>query len=72
VLSLGETYGEITPSSEGLRLFVFGSIDAAIKDDQVGVEIYDRSRFLTITGHAQRDQGGAPNAGATDDGRGDC
>jgi hypothetical protein len=50
VVSLGETYAEISPSGTGIRLFAKGKVDGAIKFDPAHVEIYGRKRYLTITG----------------------
>jgi primase-polymerase (primpol)-like protein len=47
---LGETYGEITPSRTGIRLFARGKLPAAIKYDPAKVEVYSYGRFLTVTG----------------------
>lgn len=50
VVDLAETYCEVTPSETGLRILVEGKIAAALKRDAVGVEMYGRGRYLTITG----------------------
>ncbi|MGJ3264311.1 MAG: AAA family ATPase [Salinarimonas sp.] len=50
IIDLGETYAEVSPSGRGLRLLAIGKVDAALKADRAGVEIYGRSRFVTITG----------------------
>lgn len=49
VLALAETYAEISPSGTGIRMFVRGKIDKAIKSDVARVEIYGAQRYLTIT-----------------------
>jgi hypothetical protein len=49
IIDLGETYAEISPSGEGLRLIAHGTIDNAHKCDPAGVEIYFKQRYLTIT-----------------------
>lgn len=51
VLALAETYAEISPSGTGVRMFVRGKIDKAIKSDVARVEIYGAQRYLTITGN---------------------
>ncbi|HWE19669.1 MAG TPA: hypothetical protein VG758_21210 [Hyphomicrobiaceae bacterium] len=58
VLALGETYAEVSPSGEGVRLFMLGKYEGGvIKKDALGVEVYTWGRYLTVTG----DQvGGAP------------
>lgn len=51
VLSYGETYGELSPSKKGIRLFVLGKYAGGlIKNDGVGVEVYTELRYLTVTG----------------------
>lgn len=50
IVSLGETYWEVTPSGRGIRAFVRGKIPDAIKRDKLGVEMYAERRYLTITG----------------------
>jgi hypothetical protein len=50
VLSYAETYAERSPSGEGIRFFARGRIDKALKDDDAGVEVYSRGRYLTVTG----------------------
>ena len=50
VIEYGETYAEISPSGEGIRIFARGKIDAALKDDKVGIEVYGTGRYLTVTG----------------------
>jgi len=50
VADLAETYCEVTPSETGLRLIVEGKIASALKRDPVGVEMYGKGRYLTITG----------------------
>jgi primase-polymerase (primpol)-like protein len=51
IVSLAETYCEVSPSGRGLRLIARGKVDRAIKNDQAHVEIYRDSRYLTITGN---------------------
>jgi primase-polymerase (primpol)-like protein len=50
IVALNETYVEVSPSGEGLRLISAGKEDKAIKFDPAQVEIYGTSRYLTITG----------------------
>jgi hypothetical protein len=42
------SYTELSPSGTGLHIIVRGSITAAAKRN--GVEVYDRSRYFTVTG----------------------
>lgn len=49
-----DTYSEISPSGEGIRLFVLhGKIISArkLKVDGKSREIYSSGRYLTVTGH---------------------
>ncbi len=50
IIDLAETYCEVSPSGNGLRLLGLGKIEAAIKRDAIGVEVYPKQRYLTITG----------------------
>lgn len=45
-----ETYCEVSPSGEGIRMIARGKIDKAYKDDKAQVEIYADARYVTITG----------------------
>ena len=50
IVALNETYIEVSPSGAGLRLLWLGEIPSATKADAMQVEIYDRGRYVTITG----------------------
>ncbi|MCW6506971.1 hypothetical protein [Lichenifustis flavocetrariae] len=50
IIALGETYGEVSPSGCGIRLFAEGKVASALKFDPAGVEIYGTGRYLTVTG----------------------
>lgn len=50
-ISYAETYAEISPSGEGIRIFALGKVEKALKDDVSGVEVYGTGRYLTVTGH---------------------
>jgi hypothetical protein len=50
VIGYAESYTEISPSGEGIRGFVLGKVQKALKDDKLGVELYGNGRFLTVTG----------------------
>ena len=50
VLAYDETYAEVSPSGEGIRLFARGRVDRALKEDASGVEVYASGRYLTVTG----------------------
>ncbi|MHB2208650.1 AAA family ATPase [Methylobacterium sp. CM6257] len=49
VVDFAETYTEISPSGEGLRLIVKGKANCVV-NHPAGVEIYADGRYLTITG----------------------
>lgn len=44
------TYAEISPSGTGVKIFGTGTLPAAIKNDEDGVEAYSTGRFFTVTG----------------------
>lgn len=46
-----QTYTEITPSGKGLRFFATGTLPPGGRK-RGNIELYDRDRFLTVTGHA--------------------
>jgi hypothetical protein len=50
IVSLGETYCEISPSGRGLRFFWDGKIDQALVHKPAQIEVYGRGRYLTVTG----------------------
>jgi hypothetical protein len=58
IIGYGESYAEVSPSGEGIRIFVRGKIEKALKDDVLGVDIYGTGRYLTVTGNKI---GGAPD-----------
>jgi len=49
ILQRLDTYSEISPSDTGIRFFCRGTLPGTGKAKD-GVELYDRGRFLTITG----------------------
>ena len=48
------TYIEHSPSGNGLRIFVKGTLTQGCKKRCEGLEVYDNLRFLTITGQLVR------------------
>ncbi|WP_041299977.1 YfjI family protein [Hyphomicrobium sp. MC1] len=48
-IELGETYGEISPSGEGVHLLALGKAPT-IKRDDIRVEVYTAGRYFTFTG----------------------
>lgn len=51
IVGFNETYCEISPSGTGLRFFAEGTLEAAVKNDKMQVEIYCDGRYLTVTGN---------------------
>src|SRR5262249_50058204 len=49
IIALLWSYTEITPSGTGLRIFVRATLPAAGRKHRQ-IELYDHSRFLTVTG----------------------
>jgi hypothetical protein len=45
-----DSFTEYSPSGTGLHSYATGELDAAMKNDEEGVEMYDRDRFFTVTG----------------------
>jgi hypothetical protein len=58
VVGYAETYAEISPSAEGIRIFAWGKIAKVIKNDMIGCEVYTTDRYLTVTGNQVE---GTPN-----------
>lgn len=61
VIEYFDSYTELSPSGTGVRIFVEGKIDAAIKHPRVNdktlpLEIYSRLRVATVTGHVIRNR----------------
>jgi hypothetical protein len=50
IINCAETYTEVSPSGEGIRLFARGKIRSVLKYNSAGVEIYVGGRYLTVTG----------------------
>jgi primase-polymerase (primpol)-like protein len=46
-----KSYTEVSPSGTGLRLFVRGKLPKEIGHNASPVEIYDRTKYLTVTGN---------------------
>lgn len=46
-----DTYAEISPSGTGARAIGIGKLDPAGRKRSGNLELYDRERFLTLTGH---------------------
>ena len=63
VLLSTEGYSEVSPSGTGVKLFTRANITNAHVDHDIGLEIYPRGRFFTVTGMAL---GGAIPAQAQD------
>lgn len=48
-----QTYVEVSPSGSGLHIFGLGTVGVGRRMD--GVEVYDRGRYMTVTGRVFRD-----------------
>ena len=46
-----DSYTEVTPSGDGLRIFIHAKLPGRGRKSDL-IEIYDNQRFLTVTGHA--------------------
>jgi hypothetical protein len=47
-----ESYAEVSPSGEGIKLLAFGRLPRGRRADKAcGVEMYDAGRYFTLTGH---------------------
>ena len=53
-----DSYTELSPSGNGLRILARGAIPDDVQDNTVGIEVYNghKGRFLTVTGDVLRDQ----------------
>ena len=51
ILALLNTYSEISPSGTGIHAICKGSIPRASKISKLGLEIYTKGRFFTVTGN---------------------
>ncbi len=50
------SYSEITPSKEGVRIFARGELPPGVRGRKKGdIEMYSSGRFLTVTGHHIKD-----------------
>jgi P4 family phage/plasmid primase-like protien len=52
-------YCEVSPSGTGVKIFTRADLHAAHVDHSIGLEVYPKSRYFTITGH--HIQGDLPN-----------
>ena len=50
VIRKANSYTEISPSGRGIRIITKGKLPAVIRNREHGIEVYDRDRFLTLTG----------------------
>lgn len=52
VVTLLDSYTEISPSGTGIRIFLFGDLPPGRRvHRKLGIEMYTRGRFLTVTGN---------------------
>lgn len=50
VLQRLNSYHEVSPSGEGVKVFVRGDVERSYADHQNGIEIYKGGRYFTVTG----------------------
>jgi hypothetical protein len=55
VLALAETYAELSPSGEGIHILAKAADAPVIKRDDLGIELYSRGRYFTLTGNRVED-----------------
>jgi primase-polymerase (primpol)-like protein len=52
ILQKFKSYSEFSPSGQGIRIFVKGTLPNGIRGKKKGnIEVYSASRYLTVTGH---------------------
>lgn len=49
------SYSEVSPSGEGIKVFVRGSVEYSHADHLVGIEVYAGGRYFTVTGRKLSD-----------------
>lgn len=52
ILAAVPGYQEVSPSGKGIHIITRAEIPRAYKDDKIGLEIYTKGRYFTITGVA--------------------
>jgi Protein of unknown function (DUF3987) len=45
VIEFNESYMEVSPSGEGIRMFALGNVEQALKDERTGIEVYGSGRY---------------------------
>lgn len=57
VMSLANSYTEVSPTGTGLKILVRGSLPAGsrTKNEELGIEVYSRGRWFAITGKGSGD-----------------
>jgi putative DNA primase/helicase len=51
ILDNVEGYAEVSPSETGIKIFTRANLSASHVDHAIGLEVYPKSRYFTITGH---------------------
>ena len=46
-----EGYAEVSPSGTGIKIFTRANLQSAHVDHTLGLEVYNRGRYFTVTGH---------------------
>jgi len=51
IINKVQGYCEISPSQTGVKIFTRSNIENAHVDHEIGLEVYSKSRYFTVTGH---------------------
>ena len=51
ILENVQGYAEVSPSGTGIKIFTRADIEKAHVDHSIGLEIYNKGRYFTVTGH---------------------
>jgi putative DNA primase/helicase len=51
IITRVESFTEVSPSGTGYHVYVFGTLPPDAKNRKGKIEIYDKERFFTVTGH---------------------
>ena len=51
ILNNVDGYAEVSPSGTGIKIFTRADLHSAHVDHDIGLEVYAKSRYFTITGH---------------------
>jgi len=51
IINKVQGYCEVSPSSTGVKIFTRSDLQKAHVDHEIGLEVYSKSRYFTVTGH---------------------